>query len=87
MYKVVVLPKAEKTFARADAPLARKLTKAFELLEIDPLRHPNIKPLTGPLKGFFRFRTGDYRIVYRIGAAEEIVYVVRIAHRKEAYER
>ena len=38
MYKVVLLPKAEKTFARADTPLARKLAKGFESLEIDPLR-------------------------------------------------
>lgn len=86
MYSVVLLPKAERVFARADSPLAKKLAKCFESLEIDPLRHPNVKPLTGPLKGLFRFRAGDYRIVYRIDVAEETVYVVRIAHRKEVYE-
>ena len=86
MFEVVLLPKAEKTFARADAFLARKLAKCFESLEIDPLRHPNIKPLTGPLKGLFRFRAGDYRILYQINATKKTIYVVRIAHRKEAYE-
>ena len=86
MYKVVLLPKAERAFARADAPLARKLAKGFESLEIDPLRHPNVKPLTGPLKGLFRFRAGDHRILYQIDAARKLVYVVRIAHRKEAYQ-
>jgi len=86
MFRVVLLPKAEKAFARADAPLARKLARAFELLEVDPLRHRKIKPLTGPLKGFFRLRAGDYRIVYKIDARTETVYVVRIAHRKEAYQ-
>ncbi len=86
MYRVVLLPKAEKAFARADAPVARKLAGAFESLEVDPLRHRNIKPLTGQLKGFIRFRAGDYRILYRIDARAKTVYVVRIAHRKEAYE-
>jgi mRNA interferase RelE/StbE len=86
MYEVVLLPKAERVFARADAPLARKLAKSFQSLEIDPLQHPNVKPLTGPLKGLFRFRAGDYRIVYQIDVAKRAVYVVRIAHRKEAYE-
>ena len=85
MARVVLLPKAERTFARAAAPLARKLSAAFETLEVDPLRHPNIKPLTGPLKGFFRFRAGDYRIIYQFDAAMKTVYVVRIAHRKDAY--
>jgi len=86
MYRVVLLPKAERTFARADASLARKLARAFKLLKVDPLRHPNAKPLVGPLKGFFRFRMGDYRIVYQIDTGKEIVYVVRIVHRKEAYD-
>jgi len=86
MYKVVLLPKAEKTFARADVTLAKKLARGFESLEVNPLRHPNIKPLVGPLKGLLRFRVGDYRIVYQIDVRSEIVYVVRIAHRKEAYE-
>lgn len=86
MYRVVLLPKAEKAFARADADLARKLAGAFESLEADPLRHRNIKPLTGPLKGLFRLKAGDYRILYQIDAGTKTVYVVRIAHRKEAYQ-
>ena len=85
MYKVVLLPKAERAFARADASLAKKLAGCFESLEADPLRHPNIKPLAGPLKGLFRFRAGDYRILYQIVFPKKTVYVVRIAHRKEAY--
>jgi len=86
MYRVVLLPKAEKVFARADAPLTRKLAGCFELLEADPSRHPNIKPLTGPLRGLFRFRAGEYRIVYQVDAGTNTVYVVRIAHRKDAYQ-
>ena len=86
MYKVHLLPKAEKSFARADIALARKLASCFELLEADPLHHPNIKKLVGPLKGLHRFRAGDYRIIYRIDSANKTVFVLRIAHRKEAYE-
>ena len=85
MFKVLLLPKAEKFFAKADAPLARKLAACFELLEADPQRHPNIKKLLGPLDSFHRLRTGDYRIIYRIDAARKTVFVLRIAHRKEAY--
>ncbi len=86
MYTVVLLPKAERFYVKADAPLAAKLAKAFELLELNPHRHPNIKPLLGPLKGFFRFRAGNYRLLYQINDKKKLVYVVRIAHRGEAYE-
>ena len=85
MFKVLLLPKAEKFFAHVEAPLAKKLSSCFELLETDPQRHPNIKKLVGPLKGFHRFRTGDYRIIYRIDNEKKTVYVLRIVHRKEAY--
>ncbi len=86
MYKVLLLPKAEKFFGGADTTLAKKLASCFELLEDDPLHHPNIKKLLGPLKGLYRFRAGDYRIIYRIDTAKKTVFIVRIAHRKEAYD-
>jgi mRNA interferase RelE/StbE len=86
MYKLLLLPKAEKSFARADATLARKLASCFELLEADPVHHPNIKKLVGPLKGLHRFRAGNYRIIYWIDAGMKTVFVLRIAHRKEAYD-
>jgi mRNA interferase RelE/StbE len=86
MYTVVLLPKAEKYYVRADAPLAAKLDRVFKALERNPHRHPNIKPLIGPLKGFHRFRAGNYRLLYQIDSDKKLVYVVRIAHRSEAYE-
>jgi mRNA interferase RelE/StbE len=86
MYKVVLLSKAEKAFTKADAQTAKKLAKAFKILERDPLRHPNVKSLVGPLKGMYRFRAGDFRIIYTVDAASDTVYVIRIADRKEAYE-
>jgi mRNA interferase RelE/StbE len=63
MYRVVLLPKAEREFARADRGLAKRLAAGFELLEANPLRHSRIKPLVGPLKGLFRLRIGDCRVV------------------------
>ena len=48
MYKVHLLPKAEKFFARADINLARKLASCFKLLESAPTRHPNIKKIGWP---------------------------------------
>jgi mRNA interferase RelE/StbE len=86
MYKVHLLPKNEKFFARADINLARKLASCFKLLESAPIRHPNIKKLVGPFKGLYRLRAGDYRIIYWIDEKKKTVFVLRIAHRKEAYD-
>lgn len=40
-------------------------------------------PLRHSLKGHWKFRVGDYRIIYRI-SAEKIIILI-IGHQKEAY--
>ncbi len=44
------------------------------------------KPLTGNLAGLYRYRIGDYRVIYQIFENELIVVVVRVGHRKDVYE-
>ncbi len=47
------------------------------------------KPLEGPWKGYFRFRIGEYRAVFRQEASGElsILLILRVKHRREVYER
>ena len=56
------------------------------MLEIDPRRHPNIKPLKGELADHYRYHVGDYRIVYRIVETDIEVLVLLIKHRRDVYE-
>ena len=42
--------------------------------------------LTGDLKGLWRYRVGDYRIVASIEDDRFIVLVVTVGHRREVYE-
>jgi len=42
------------------------------------------KPLTGPLAGRYRLRTGDYRLQFRV--AGQAVIVEKIGHRDRFYE-
>ncbi len=43
------------------------------------------KPLAGSYKGLYRFRIGDYRIIYSIEDDKLIIVVLRIRHRKDVY--
>lgn len=44
------------------------------------------RPLTGDLKGLWRYRVGDYRIVAAIEEDRMIVLVVTVGHRREVYD-
>ncbi|MEH2161955.1 MAG: hypothetical protein V7K38_13140 [Nostoc sp.] len=35
-------------------------------MEQNPRFHSNIKPLKGNLAGYYRYRIGEYRVIYRI---------------------
>ncbi len=86
MYRVQLTKKAAKFYKSADSSLAKRLARAFEVLEQSPRQHPNIKALKGELAGRYRYRVGDYRIIYHIKDEAEVVVVLLIKHRRDAYE-
>jgi mRNA interferase RelE/StbE len=44
------------------------------------------RPLTRDLKGLWRYRVGDYRIVASIEEDRFVVLVVTVGHRREVYD-
>ena len=73
MYEVRLSLEAEKVFVKCNKALAKKLARCFRNLENSPRSHPNIKPLKGSYSGYYRYRVGDYRVVYSI--EDELVVV------------
>jgi mRNA interferase RelE/StbE len=44
------------------------------------------KPLTGDLKGLWRYRVGNYRMVAAIEDDRFVVLIVTVGHRREVYD-
>ena len=43
------------------------------------------KPLKGVLRGLYRYRWGDYRIIYSIDKTEHRLAILHLGHRKDVY--
>jgi len=56
----------------------------INLLQEYAVNLPNIKPLKGPLKGLYRLRVGNYRIIFDI--EKNIITIIAILHRKKSYK-
>jgi mRNA interferase RelE/StbE len=86
MYEVFLHPDAQKVYVYADNALAKKIARCLQQLEQTPRSHRNIKALKGDFAGYYRYRIGNYRVIYSINDELMQVFVVAIAHRSEAYE-
>ena len=67
---------------RGDPKTARKIAAVLSDLQSDPSLGDL---LHGDLKGRRKIRVGDYRIVYSVEKTRLIIFILRIAHRKEVY--
>lgn len=58
----------------------------YPILKKNPFYGPNIKRLKGNYSEYLRYRVGDYRLFYRIDNEKIILFIIDIAHRKDAYK-
>ena len=85
-YTVEISTSAAKSIAKIEKKTRLRVIGAIELLALDP-RPPGVKMLRGGEQGRWRARVGGYRIVYTVEDDRLIVLVLRVAHRREGYER
>lgn len=75
---------AAREIRKLDPQVRQRVRKAIEILGGDPLRG---KPLQLDLKGLRSWRTGDFRIVYRVIEDRVEILVVAVGHRRDVYDQ
>lgn len=87
LYYVEYSQSARKVLRKLDKQTARIIKYWIEknLINTD---NPRIhgKELKGNLKGLWRYRVGDYRLIAEIKDRELLIFMVEIGHRREIYE-
>lgn len=78
---------AEKYFNKLDRKKRQKIAEKLRSLAKlpNPLEHPQVQPLTAELKGFYRLREGNYRIIFSVLSKEKIIAVVNVFPRGKGY--
>jgi len=85
-FRARLLATAARDLARLDKPEARRIVQRINWLASN---FGTVKPeaLSGDLAGFYKLRIGDFRVIYGILDAEQILLVHAIGHRREIYRR
>lgn len=83
-FKLVYHPDVrEIDIPKLDRRVQEHIKKAIETrLATEP--HHYGQPLRRTLKGYWKLRVGDYRVVFKLAGAE--VWILGIIHRKEVYD-
>jgi mRNA interferase RelE/StbE len=86
-WKIEIKPVAHKQYLKLDKTVRQRIKKALQELEQEknPLLHSTVRPLTGVLKGDYRIRVGDWRILFTPDKGEKIMHVYAILPRGDAY--
>jgi mRNA interferase RelE/StbE len=84
MYKLIWDQEALNDLKHLDKKQAIDLVKK---IEEHLIKNPDElgKRLTGQFKGLFRYRYGDYRVIYQIFKKEVEIIIVKVGHRKNIY--
>lgn len=82
-YRLTYTYRAAKDIDALDPPIKRRIGATLLRYESDPLKYA--EPLKHSELGSYRFRIGDYRIVFDL--AEDQIVVLRVGHRREICKR
>ncbi len=83
-YKVVWKNETKKDLAQIDRTIAKKIRdKVKNFLTQDPINLG--EPPFYSWKGHYRYRYGDYRVIYKVKELEILILVVKVGHRKAVY--
>jgi len=82
-YALIYTQRAERDIAGLDSKIKERIGKTLLRYKEEPLRYA--EKLSDSILGTYRFRIGDYRVIFDI-EGDEIV-VLRVGHRREIYRR
>ncbi len=82
-YRPVYTYRALRDIRRLKEDVKQRIGKALKRYGEEPLKYAS--KLTDPAIGTYRFRIGDYRVIFDI-EGEEIV-VLRVGHRRDIYRK
>jgi len=86
VYRLRILQTATRELERLDKPVTRRIAERINWLaaNLDDIRP---EPYKGDLAGLYKFRVGDYRVIYQILHDEQVIVIHQVGHRNETYRK
>lgn len=81
-----ILKNASRQLERLDPQVAKRIVDQIRWLA-QHFEEINPAALKGDLTGLFKYRVGDYRIIYEPLYKEKVIVVHEVGHRSKVYKK
>ena len=81
MFKLTYTRRAGRDIEKLNPVTQKRIKKKLELYQSNPLKFA--EKLTSSELGTYRFRIGDYRVIFDIDGGN--IVILRVGHRREIY--
>ena len=84
-FTVILMPEAQADVKNLDSSLQTRILDKLEWLGKNAvlLRHQALRG--EEWRGCFKYRVGDYRIIYQIDRSAERLLILKVGHRRDVY--
>ena len=83
IYKLIYTQRAVRDINKLETNFKERIGKALLRYQANPFKYA--EPLSDSDLGSYRFRVGDYRIVFDVEVDK--IIILRVGHRKEIYKK
>jgi mRNA interferase RelE/StbE len=85
-FQVILTPAAQADIERLDAALQTRILNRMEWIgqNAELLRHQALRG--EEWSGCFKYRIGDYRLIYQLDWSAKKLVVLKVGHRREVYK-
>ncbi len=85
MYQVEIASRrVEKELDSLDPVIQKRVIRNIKALSENP-RPQGVRKLSGEMQGVWRLRVGEFRILYDIDDNKDLVIILAVLHRRDAY--
>lgn len=81
--KLIVEKSAQKNLRKLPQAIHQKIIHSLTVIKNNPICGYKLQ---GELASYYKFRVGDYRIVYLFNSKQSLIIVVRIEHCQGVYK-
>lgn len=86
VYEIKITKACRKEIERAPLRIRQAIERAILKIAVAPCSLPGVKPLTGEWVGFYRYRIGNYRMIYQVDHEIITVFIVAFGPRGDVYK-